>query len=218
MQHHQFSSTMPQHPPLICFYCHKIGHKALDCFFKFKDSRRQVVAPLRHSVVRALRPPPQKILMRQQIQQQKHYNSPRENYSGSPGNSHHNVYLQQQQQQQQKHLNLPLEDDRQDHQKLQQDDTQEQLNFQQQARYNQQHSHDQFHNQQQPHQQNDQLEQQQHPSQRCMFEETTEFAEALAYMSEQRCLLGREGFYNFQCETELGKKLKETLINFENNL
>lgn len=45
-----------------------------------------------------------------------------------------------------------------------------------------------------------------------------EFTDALAYMSERRAAMGREDFKNLVCNTELGVKLHECLLDFENQL
>jgi len=37
----QFVNNMQQ-SPLVCFYCNKPNHKAADCFYKFKDERKQL--------------------------------------------------------------------------------------------------------------------------------------------------------------------------------
>ena len=45
-----------------------------------------------------------------------------------------------------------------------------------------------------------------------------EFSDALAYMSERRGAMGREDFKSLLCNTAIGAKLHECLINFENQL
>ena len=45
-----------------------------------------------------------------------------------------------------------------------------------------------------------------------------EFTDALAYMSERRSSMGREDFKTLVCSTELGTKLHECLLDFENQL
>ena len=64
----------PRFPPLQCHYCKKIGHKQVDCFYFFKDSRKGFQAPPREGrmFVKPLQrhAPPVKHFQQQQQQQQ----------------------------------------------------------------------------------------------------------------------------------------------------
>jgi len=178
MQHPMQHQNQDFRPSLTCFYCNKPGHKAIDCFYKFKDSRRmsasgqrgfvEAYPPMRIRSSVPQRPfvPPiryshlQQGEFTQQINQQRFMpRSPALPRSPTACGSQCNHEPMQQQQQQQQ-LSLPSEEGMEDN----------------------------------------------------------EYVEALCFMTNQRRELGRQGFENLQCQTEIGKRIKDLLINFENNL
>jgi hypothetical protein len=44
---------MQQVLPIVCFYCNKPNHKAADCFYKFKDERKQIKLSHAHAFAHA---------------------------------------------------------------------------------------------------------------------------------------------------------------------
>jgi len=157
---------------LICFYCNKPGHKAIDCFYKFKDSRRmvRVSAPIQNFQQQPMRirSVPQQIYQQRippiRFTQSMQRLTPRENNS-QPPQFHGSPHLQESTAPPQgrgptQPLNLPEES----------------------------------------------------------VVDDNEFVDALCFMTNQRRELGREGFENLPCQTEIGQKIKNLIINFENTL
>lgn len=165
---HSMQHLQDFRPSLTCFYCNKPGHKAIDCFYKFKDSRRMSTSqrgfetyppPMRIRSSAPLRPFVPPIRYTQQYHQHPMQQRfiPKSPGSPSCGSQCNHEPLQQHQQQLQ--LNLPEE-----------------------------------------------------------RIEDNEYVDALCFMTNQRRELGRQGFENLQCQTDIGKRIKDLLINFENNL
>lgn len=189
-------------PPLQCHYCKKIGHKQVDCFYFFKDSRRQLnngggnsfgspyphqSQSLQSNNFQGFSPMPKINLQTPGL----HTSEPL--YSGVK--RQRNESRNEQHQQNDERFGQRFDDTLQD----------SSHNFQN-------------NNQHQPQQEEICRESCCQPQSSPQQNPGDEFTESIRYMARMRDELGKEKFKDFQAETFLGKKVHKALVDIENDL
>jgi hypothetical protein len=178
-------------PPLQCHYCKKIGHKQVDCFYFFKDSKRN------QGFMNGGFP----------LQQQTFQTPGLSAFSGNGTFSGN------------KRSRNERDDERyQERFDQPQHQQQHQASHQQQQHHQLTQQHQSPHQQYQESQANECKESCCYRPKSPTFSPVDDFTEAIRYLAQMRDELGKEKFKDFEPETFLGKKVHKALISVENEL